>query len=62
MRGVYTFVIEPKGERYNNVKKIGNKELILNTEISKHEYINREATVKAVPIALETNVKVGDTV
>jgi len=62
MRGVYTFVIEPKGERYNNVKKIGDKELILNTEISKHEYINREATVKAVPIALETNVKVGDTV
>ena len=28
MKGVYSFVIKPKGERYNNTKKIGDKELI----------------------------------
>jgi hypothetical protein len=62
MRGIYTFVVKPKGERYNNKKKVGEKELILNTEVYNHQYVNREAIVTAVPIALETKVKVGDTV
>ena len=62
MRGIYTFVVKPKGERYNNAKKIGNKELILNTEISSHKFTNRQAVVKAVPIAIPTEIKVGDTV
>ena len=62
MKGIYSFVIEPKGERYNNTKKVGDKELILNTEISHHQYVNRQGVVKAVPIAFETNIKIGDTV
>jgi hypothetical protein len=62
MKGVYSFVIKPKGERYNNTKKIGDKELILNTEISNHQYINREAIVTAVPMAYNTYINVGDTV
>ena len=62
MRGVYSYVVKPKGERYSNVKKIGDKELILNAEISNHEYINREAIVTAVPMAYDTGIKVGDTV
>ena len=62
MKGVYSFVIKPKGERYNNTKKIGDKELILNAEISNHEYINREAIVTAVPMAYDTYINVGDTV
>jgi hypothetical protein len=62
MKGIYSFVVEPKGERYNNTKKIGDKELILNTEISHHQYVNRQGIVKAVPMAFETDIKVGDTV
>ena len=62
MKGVYSFVVKPKGDRYNNSRKIGNKEFILNTEIYNHEYINREAIVTAVPIALKTEIKVGDTI
>ena len=62
MKGIYSFVVKPKGGRYNNSKKIGDKELILNTEIYNHEYINREAIVTAVPLALKTEIKVGDTV
>ena len=51
----------PKGERYNNKKKIDDKELILNTEIYNHQYINREAIVKSVPIVGDTaGIKVGD--
>ena len=33
MKSVYNFVVTPKGKRYNNTKKIGDSELILNTEI-----------------------------
>ena len=62
MRSVYNFVVSPKGDRYNNVKKIGDKELILNTEIFNHQYINREATVVSVPIIGETNIQKNDTV
>ena len=62
MKSVYNFVVTPKGKRYNNKKKIGNKELILNTDISNHLYVNREAIVISTPIIGDTNIKPGDTV
>ena len=62
MRGIYTFVVKPKGERYNNKKKVGEKELILNTEVYNHQYVNREAIVISTPIAGHTEIKAGDTV
>jgi hypothetical protein len=33
MRSLYSFIVEPKEGRYNNNKKIGDKELILNSSI-----------------------------
>ena len=33
MNAYKDFIVAPIGERYNNVKRIDNKELILNTEI-----------------------------
>ena len=62
MKAPFDFVIEPKGQRYNNIKKVGDKELILNTEIFNHQYINRSAIVKAVPTAIDTDIKIGDEV
>ena len=63
MNTVYDFLISPvENKRYSNVKKIGDKELIINTELSNHQYVNREAIVKATPIAVQTPVKTGDTV
>ena len=62
MKSVYNFVVTPKGQRYNNSKKVGDKELILNTEIYNHQYINREAIVLSVPIVGDTDIKPGDTV
>ena len=62
MKATYSFVIEPLGDRYNNVKKVGNSELILNSEIFNHEFVNRQAVVKATPTAFDTNIKVGDIV
>ena len=62
MKSVYNFVVTPKGERYNNTKKVGDSELILNTEIFNHQYINREAIVISIPIIGDTDIKPGDTV
>ena len=62
MKSVYNFVVTPKGERYNNKKKVDGGELILNTEIFNHQYVNREAIVISTPIVGETDIKAGDTV
>ena len=62
MKSVYNFVVTPKGNRYNNIKKVGDSELILNTEIFNHQYVNREAIVMSTPIVGDTDIKTGDTV
>ena len=62
MKAPFDFVIEPKGNRYNNTTKVGTSELILNTEVYNHQFVNRQAIVKSVPTAFETEIKPGDTV
>ena len=62
MKSVYNFVVKPKGERYNNTKKFDGGELILNTDIYQHHYVNREAIVISTPIIGDTDIKPGDTV
>ena len=62
MKSVYNFVVKPIGKRYNNVKKVGDKELILNTEIFNHQYVNRRATVISKPIIGDTDIDVGSDV
>ena len=62
MKAVYNFVVTPVKSRYNNTKNIGGKELIVNTEIFNHQYVSREAIVKALPTIGETDIKVGDKV
>ena len=62
MRAYKDFIISPIGERYNNSKKVGDKELILNTEVFNHQYINRLAKVIATPLLFSSPIKVGDEV
>jgi len=62
MKSVYNFVVKPIGKRYNNVKKVEDKELIINTEIFNHQYVNRKATVISKPIIGDTDVDVGSDV
>ena len=62
MKSVYDFVVTPKGERYNNTKTLDDGELILNTEIYNHQYVNREAIVVSTPIVGDTDIEIGDTV
>ena len=62
MRAYKDFIVSPIGERYNNSTKVGDKELILNTEIFNHEYVNRLARVIATPLLFQSPINVGDEV
>ena len=62
MKSVYNFVVTPIGGRYNNTKKVGDSELILNTEIYNHQFVNRIAKVISTPIIGDTDIKPGDEV
>jgi len=63
MDSVYNYIVEPLGDRYNNSTKVGDKELILNTEIYNHQYVNREARILSVPRAgAPLNPRTGDIV
>ena len=62
MKAYKDFIVSPIGKRYNNSKKIGDKELVLNTEIFNHQYVNRLAKVIATPLLFQSPIKVGDEV
>ena len=62
MKAYKDFIVSPIGERYNNSKKVGDKELVLNTEIYNHQYVNRRAKVIATPLLFQSPINVGDEV
>ena len=62
MKAYKDFIISPIGERYNNSKKVGDKELVLNTEVYNHQYVNRLAKVIATPLLFQSPINVGDEV
>ena len=62
MKSPHCFLVEPKGDRYNNTVDVEEKKLIVNTEIYNHQYVNREAVVLSAPIINNTPIKKGDTV
>ena len=60
MKSLFDFIVEPVGERYNNKIKIGDKSLIINTEIDSFKYINNIAKVIEIPLSYKTPIKKGD--
>ena len=60
MNSLYDFIIKPIDKRYNNLKKIGDKNLILNTSIENFQAISKEAIVVSVPLALDQPINPGD--
>jgi hypothetical protein len=62
MKAIFEFIVKPKNGRTNNEKTIGDSKLILNTELQDHNFVSREGIVIAVPLGVETNIKVGDEV
>jgi hypothetical protein len=62
MKGVFDFVVMPKADRYNNTKTVGDKELIINTELQNHNFVSRIGIVMATPNLNPTGVREGDEV
>ena len=62
MQSIFNFIIEPIEGRYENKRKVGDKELIVNTELQNHNFVSRIAKVVATPKSIKTDIKVGDKV
>ena len=62
MKSLYDFIVKPIGDKYNNEIKVGDKKLVVNTQLEAWKFINREAEVIATPLAFNTNIKKGDTI
>ena len=62
MRALNSFIVKPIGDRYENTKKIGDKELVINTKIESFKSVNNLAEVIAIPLSFDTDIKVGDKV
>ena len=63
MRHTHCYIVEPVNGRYNNKKNVDNNELILNTSIEDHKFVNRNGRVLALPIVNENEyLQVGDEV
>ena len=62
MQALFDYIIKPVGGRYNNSVDVDGKELLVNTEIFNHQYVNREAEIIAVPKGIKSQLQVGDIV
>ncbi len=60
MKSLYSFIIKPLHDRYNNKKKVEGGELILNSNIEIFQSVEKRAIVVAKPAAISTHVNVGD--
>ena len=63
MHSVFNYLVEPKGSRSTRKKDIEGQELLLNTELQNHEYVNRIGTILSLPlVAVYKELKEGDDV
>lgn len=62
MKSLYNFIVKPYNNRYDNVRKVNNKELVINTSIENHEFISKKAIVVSTPAVFDTDIKKGDIV
>jgi len=62
MKSLYNFIIKPLNSRYDNIRKVGDKTLIINTTIENHRFVSKQAVVVSVPAAYSSHIKIGDNV
>ena len=62
MKSLYNFIVKAYKARYDNIRKIGDKTLIINTTIENHRFVSKEAVVVSVPAAFDSQIKPGDKV
>jgi len=62
VKSLYQFIVKPFNNRYDNIKKLDDKYLIINTSIEKHLFVSKKAVVVSTPAAFKTKIKIGDIV
>ena len=62
MKSLYSFIVKPYDKRYDNIRKVGDKQLIINTTIEDHQFISKKAVVVSTPAAFDTKIKKDDVV
>ena len=62
MKSIHDFIVKPIEGRYNNTVKVNEIDLIVNTRIEEFKSVSKVAEVVALPLAINTKIKVGDKV
>ena len=60
MKSLYSFIVKPLNERYDNTRNIDGKNLIINTSIENHRFVSKKAVVVSTPAAYKTDINIGD--
>ena len=60
MKSLYSFIVKPQEERYDNIRQVDGNNLIINTSIEDHRFISKKAVVVSTPAAYTTNINIGD--
>ena len=60
MKSLFDFIVEPVGQRYTNKVKVGDKSLIINTQIESFKSVNNIAKVIEIPLSYKTPIQKGD--
>jgi len=62
VKSLYSFIVKPLNNRYDNIKKVGDVDLVINTSIEDHQFISKKAVVVSTPAAYNTKINIGDEV
>ena len=57
MKSLFDFIVEPVGERYDNKVKVGDKSLIINTQVETFKSVNNIAKVIETFLSLYDFIK-----
>ena len=60
MRSLYYFIVKHLEERYDNIRRVDDTNLIINTSIEDHRFISKKAVVVSTPAAYTTKINIGD--
>jgi len=62
MKSLYSFIVKPLKNRYDNIHEVNGTDLIINTSIENHKFVSKKAVVVQTPAAFKTKINVGDIV
>ena len=60
MKSLYSFIVKPYDSRYDNIRRVDDTNLIINTSIENHRFISKKAVVVSTPAAYDTKINIGD--